>query len=106
MPDRSVDQSRLDAFMELVGRQRWADRQSEIARQGATGPRAGKAILQRHAIELAIARLYRRTNREPTVAEILMAQLAGETVDVAETLSSTGREKLRSLLHQAMVGGE
>jgi hypothetical protein len=104
--DRSVDHSHLNEFVELVGTQRWANRLSDIARRGADGPRAGKAILQRHAIELAIARLYRRTNREPTLAELLMAQLAGETADVAETLTSNGRDKLRSLLHRAMVGDE
>ncbi len=75
----SVDGAALDAFVALVGPRVWMTRLADIARRAAAGPRAGKAILQRHAIELAIARL-RRSDREPSSAEQRVAELAGEAV--------------------------
>ena len=98
----SVDGAALDAFVALVGPRVWMTRLADIARRAAAGPRAGKAILQRHAIELAIARL-RRSDREPSGAEQRVAELAGEAVKLADRLSPRVRKNLRAKLHEATV---
>ena len=51
------DPPALDAFVALAGPRLWAARMAEIGRYAACGPRAGQAIRQRHALELAIERL-------------------------------------------------
>jgi hypothetical protein len=101
----TVEASALGEFVALIGARQWAARLSEIARKSAAGPRAGKAIVQRHAIELAIERLRRPLQREASGPERRMAQLAREAVGVSETLSAKGRGKLRGLLGRAMLGG-
>ncbi len=88
----------LDAFVALVGETRWRKRIAEISRSTAKGPRAGKAILQRHVSELAIERLRRRLNREPSPAERRVAALAGDAARLAETLCPEGRDRLLNSL--------
>jgi hypothetical protein len=58
-----------EAFVAMVGKRVWAERLREIGRQAGTGPRAAKAVMQRHAVELAIEKLLRRANRPPSAAE-------------------------------------
>ena len=92
------DLTALDAFVALVGETRWRKRIVEISRSTEQGPRAGKAILQRHVSELAIERLRRRLNREPTAAERRIAALAADAARLAETLPADGRDRLLDLL--------
>ena len=97
----TFDLAALDGFVALVGEARWRKRIAEISRCIDKGPRAGKAILQRHATELAIERLRRRLNREPTAAERRIAVLAAEAARLAETLRPEGRDRLLDRLHSA-----
>ena len=97
-----VDPAALDTFVGLVGVREWSARLVEIARQSALGRRAGKAVLQRHAIEIAIEKLRRTRERQPSVAELHVAQLAAEIANLPDELNTVGRSSFRSLLRQSM----
>jgi hypothetical protein len=98
------DQAGPQAFVDLLGRRVWKERLRDIGRQAGTGPRAGKAMLQRHAIELAIDKLLQRLNRPPTIAEARIAALAGRAARLADELGGEGRDRLIGLLHAALTG--
>ena len=53
---------------------------AEIGRRAASGPRAGQAARQRHALELAIERLRGTLTRPASTAELHAARLAGDAV--------------------------
>jgi hypothetical protein len=94
----------LDAFVALAGARRWKARIEEISRRAASGPRAGLAIRQHHAIELAIERLRGTLTRAPSTAELHTARLAGEAVAVSRAIGRTGRGRLRERLRVALAG--
>ncbi len=98
------DQAGPRAFVELVGRRVWGERLRDIGRQAAGGPRAGRAMLQRHAVELAIEKLLQRINRPPTVAECRVAALAGRAARLADSLDPAARDRLIAMLHASLVG--
>ena len=77
------DPPALDAFVALTGARLWTARMAELGRSAASGPRAGQAIRQRHALELAIERLRGTLTRPPSVAELHAARLAGDAVRLA-----------------------
>ncbi len=97
LPDRPM----IQEFIDLLGADRWADRVRSIERRGTIGPRAGKAILQRHAVECALERL-RRGTRTPTAAERHIGTLAIEAVALAESLSAAGRARFITQLRHAL----
>jgi hypothetical protein len=92
------------AFVDLVGRRVWRERLREIGRQEGEGPRAGKAMQQRHAIEVAIEKLLQRVNRPPTVAECRVAALAGDAARLADSLDSDARDRLIAMLRASLTG--
>ncbi len=98
------DSRALDAFVAFVGAPAWAARMAEIACRSERGRRAGQAIRQRHAIELAIERLRGRLPRAPSAAELHAARLASDAVVLARRLSDPGRERLRAGLRSALSG--
>ena len=98
------DPQALDAFVALAGARRWKTRIEEICRRAASGPRAGLAIRQHHAIELAIERLRGTLTRAPSTAELHTARLAGEAVAVSRAIGRTGRGRLRERLRVALTG--
>ncbi len=98
------DLSGPEAFVTLVGRRVWTERLREIARQAAAGPRAGKAMLQRHAVELALQKLLQRVNRPPSAAECRIADLAAGAARLADSLDGAGRDRLIAMLHAALAG--
>ena len=93
-----------EAFVALVGRRLWAERLREIGSQASAGRRAGKAVLQRHAVELVIEQLLRRANRPPSVAERRIAELAGNAARLADELAGEARDRLVAMLHAALTG--
>lgn len=97
------DRPMIQEFIDLIGADRWADRVRSIERRGTIGPRAGKAILQRHAVEFALERL-RRGTRAPSVAEWHIGTLAAEAVALSESLSAAGRTCLITRLRHAVDG--
>jgi hypothetical protein len=98
------DPHALDAFVALAGARPWAARLAEISRHAACGPRAGQAIRQRHAIELAIERLRGTLTRPPSTAELHAARLAADAVALSRHLSRQGRSRLRQSLAACPAG--
>jgi hypothetical protein len=98
------DPPALDAFVALAGPRLWAARMAEIGRRATCGPRAGQAIRQCHALELAIERLRGTLTRPPSAAELQAARLAGDAVTLARALSAQGRGRLRGKLRAALAG--
>jgi hypothetical protein len=94
----------LDAFVAFAGARRWAARMVELGRCAASGPRAGQAIRQRHALELAIERLRGTLPRPPSGAELHAARLAGDAVVLSRALGPPGRVRLRERLRTALSG--
>ncbi len=92
------DPRALDAFVALAGVSAWSARIRDIHRQAASGPRAGLAIRQRHAVELAIERLRGPLRRPASTPELHAARLAGEAVALATRLTPHGRTRLRERL--------
>ncbi len=99
VPERTA----LEAFVDFAGRDLWRARLEGIQRLRAGGPRAGKALLQRYALCIAIERL-RRGMRTPTQAELRIGRLAGAAVDLAETLTARGRDRLRDAVQSGLTG--
>jgi len=102
--EASYDPAGPEAFVDLVGRRAWRERMRDIGRHAGAGPRAGKAMLQRHAVELAIDRLLRRLNRPPSVAERRIAELATNAARLADALGARGRDRLVGLLRESLAG--
>ena len=96
------DPDALDAFVALVGARAWAARMAGIASRAASGPRAGRAIRQRHGLELAIERLRGTLTRPPALAELHAAHLAKATVRLHRELSPRGKVRLRERLVAAL----
>ena len=98
------DPQALDAFVALAGARPWSARMAEIGRRAASGPRAGQAVRQRHALELAIERLRGTLTRPPSTAELHAARLAGDAVALSKALGRQGRRRLRERLRTALAG--
>lgn len=92
------------AFVRLIGEAAW--RQRIDALEAAIGARrvAGRVVQDRHALELAIARLAAGTPVRPTAAERAVAALAADAVAVQATLSSRGADRLLARLHDSLDG--
>ncbi|MBN8909890.1 MAG: hypothetical protein J0H99_25575, partial [Rhodospirillales bacterium] len=97
-----IDSSALDAFVALVGERPWTERLAAIRAWSTGGTRAGRALLQYHAVELAIERLRARQNRPPSPAELRLAALAGDAASLAGQLTRRGKERLRKTLRAAL----
>lgn len=97
------DRGILDAFVRLTGRELWRDRFAEIGRLATVGPRAGKAIHNRHAVGYAIERL-RRGTTAPTETERCVGALAAEAVALAGLLGDAGKVRLSAVLTAALTG--
>jgi hypothetical protein len=94
----------LDAFVALIGQPVWAARLDDIRGQAAAGPRAGQAIRQRHAMELAIERLRTAAPRPLVPAERLLHDMVAETVRQSRILGPSGQMRLAGALRAAMTG--
>jgi hypothetical protein len=96
----------LDAFVALVGEPAWLIRIAEIAGRASSGPQMGRAVRQRHGLELAIERLRRTVARPPAVAELHAAQLAAETIAQYRRLGARGKARLRQRIALSLTGDE
>jgi hypothetical protein len=95
----------LDAFVDLAGVRAWRQRLMAIERAVAQGQRQGHAALQRHAVEVTIERLRRRSLHAPGTAQRRIAAVAAEAVRTHRTLSRGGRERLRAALRLGLEAG-
>ncbi len=98
-----LDPAALDAFVALIGLRAWTERVRAIQAWSGGGRRAGRALLQYHAVELTIERLRRRQNRPPMPAELRLAALAAEGAALADRLTPAGRDRLRTVLREAVA---
>jgi hypothetical protein len=95
----------LDRFRSLCGARLWAKRMNEISQRARQASQTGRAAQQRHALELALARL-----ADPTAmaranqAERRIIGFAREAVALAETLPSPRRNRLREQLEVGLTG--
>jgi hypothetical protein len=90
-------------FADIVGSRLWNARIAEIGRAGALGQRAGRVLLQRHALELTLERL-RVGGRSPGATEARLVALAAEAASVFDSLTPPGRERMRAAVREAFSG--
>lgn len=98
------DPRALDAFVALVGARVWSARIAEIAERARAGSRWGKAVRQRHALELAIGRLRGSLIRPASTAELHAARLAADAVALAGQFDARSRTRWRKRLLASMAG--
>ena len=91
------------AFIRLCGGKQWRTRIAELTRRAGDGQRSGKALAQRYAMELAIAR--QAAGVAPGCrAEQLVGGMAQEVVATHGRLSADGRARLRARLADGLEG--
>jgi hypothetical protein len=101
-PDALIDSAALDQFVDGFGPGEWATRISDLEREAAKPTRLGRAIQQRHIIELTIDR-WRKPgrNRPPSPGERSIAELATDASRLFDALPGASRDKLRTRLRTA-----
>lgn len=103
MASEQANAKTLRAFIDAVGQRLWNTRMADLGRIVAQGQYAGRALAQRHAIELTLDRLRRGLNRPAGVAERRLLEVAGETVSVFQAASPQARDRLRAALRAALT---
>lgn len=96
----------IGTVIAAVGRQVWRARIDELREWAKDGQRAGRALLQRHAVELTLDRLARGLDRVASPAEGVIAALAFETAQTYGALSPAGRLRMRDMLLAGLRGAE
>jgi hypothetical protein len=91
-------------FVDLIGRAAWNRRIAAIEEAISSQRIAGRLVRDRHAIELALARMARAVPPQPTGAERAIAALAAQALAVHAGLTPTGQDRLIATLHAAMDG--
>lgn len=94
------------AFADLVGVRAWSTRQATIRKDIQAGQRAGRAAMQRHAIEFTLDRLRMASSDHPsTRAELCLLAIAAEALRCAAEVSREGRVNLKAMLRDALSSG-
>jgi hypothetical protein len=97
------DLEAVEAFIELAGRQVWPARMAEIGREAARSQRVGRALVQLHAVEIAIERLRRGVPAaERTGADRAVLGLLHEARICRDDLGEQGRQRLRAKVGEAL----
>ncbi len=105
LADHRPDPADLARFRALCGDRRWAKRLSELGRRAAMASLAGRAAQQRHALELALARLAEPAAlAKATPVERRVTAYAREAVQLAATLPAAPRKRLRDLIEAGLTG--
>ena len=100
-----ADNPGLDAFVALCGEAAWAARLADLGNRAQVRSLTGRAAQQRHALELALARLSgRRALTKPTAAERRICAFAEEAVRLADSLPEGPRARLRDQLVAGLTG--
>jgi hypothetical protein len=99
------DTSALDAFVALCGKPVWRTRMADLETRAQPGSLLGRGMQQRHALELALARLFERRSRDQlSLAERRLCAFAREAVRLAEILPKEPRARLREQLLAGLTG--
>jgi len=97
--------SELHAFVALCGPRRWADRVAVLTDRGGGNSQSARATLQRHALELALARMADpAAAARATRTERRILAYAQEATRLAGRLPPGPRARLVSLLREGLVG--
>ena len=103
--DHRPELSDLSRFRDLCGASLWRGRLAEIRAQAQTTSLSGRAVQQRHALELVLARLSdAKALAGASTAERRVAAFAREAVQLAGTLPAANRERLRDRIEQGLTG--
>lgn len=104
--DAAPDPRALKAFMALAGAGRWGQRTRDLQERLRAGVHAGRALQQRHALELVLARLAGADEAQSRAgrAERRVALLAQEAVRLSASLDEGPRRRLRSLAERGLEG--
>jgi len=103
--DHRPDPAGIARFRALCGDRRWSARLADISRRAGTASLAGRVALQRHALELTLARLAEPAALEKASrAERCVIAFATEAVKLAETLPATSRKRLRARIEAGLTG--
>ncbi len=103
--DPQPDARALAAFVSLAGKRAWSTRMADLGARAQAGSLSGRAAQQRHALELALARLCGGKGLAgATLAERRLCAFAQEAVRVAGTLPPAPRDRLRALLLEGLTG--
>jgi hypothetical protein len=95
----------LQSFVALCGESAWKHRVAELWARTQAGSLLGRIAQQRHALELALARVVDGTakNRAGAV-ERLLCLLAHEAVEMAAALPAASRDRLREEIGAGLTG--
>ncbi len=95
----------LEAFVSLCGKRAWRARMADLGARVQAGAHSGRAVQQRHALELALARLNAGGDlKGATVAERRLCGFAREAVRLADSLPPGPRDRLRERLLEGLRG--
>jgi hypothetical protein len=97
-PDHAVAQH----FVALAGKRAWRKRLAELTERAQGQTMTARAVQQRHAIELALARF--AEGGRAGLAERRIAAFAAEAVALAKRLDSAGRARLQERILEALAG--
>ena len=102
--DSAPDPDSTD-FVRLVGHAAWTSRMDTLNRRTQSGAMSGRAALQRHAVEFALARAAAPNGAaKPGPAERHILALARDVVSLAERLPRGPRARLRARLEEGLSG--
>ena len=103
--DPLPDARTLAAFVTLCGKRAWTARMAHLGARAQPGSLSGRAAQQRHALELALARLCEgKTLAKASPAERHLCAFAQEAVRLAGGLPPEPRERLRAQLLEGLTG--
>ena len=89
-------------FIALIGAARWQARLADLRQMAGGSDRVGRALAQRHAIEVALERLRRG---QPAGAVARMVEVgAGDAVALNAALRRDGRKRFTAALRTALTG--
>ncbi len=107
-PSKVVDFSEvIGRFVNVVGRSHWTKRLAEIRTFCRGGQRSGRALAQRHIVELTLERFRTAEQARPiTPAEQAVCRLAAEAVRAYASLPREGKQRMRAALVASLSGSE
>jgi hypothetical protein len=103
--DAAADRQGLAGFLDLCAPGAFAARIAEITHRAQSGALQGRAAQQRHALELALARLADpAAGPRPGPIEQRIGGLARDLAALADTLPAKVRQRLRDRIGAALAG--
>jgi hypothetical protein len=90
------------ALIGRIGLSRWQARLAELRRLTGGSERVGRAVAQRHAVEVALERL--RRGQAAGAMDAAVGALAGAAVILGEALADDGQKRFADALERALSG--